>query len=224
MRKRNSSAGRPPAGPCARLRPTGSIAPRRSRTRLRFVVDTSYPSAASYTSLSSARVNVSGARAKAMLEYESLPWSLSRPASTIAPWSNAVVGSASTLYQVVSRGMWGSMPCGTSPRYAVASSQRWGWRPGSLQVPSCSRWETSRTSTFVARCLRMDCSSVSAGPSVPPGSDQVRRKGSRARSHRSTESVRSRTWKTTARATCAGWSDGVVDSGTRLSTVRRKLP
>ena len=41
VRKRNTSAGRPPAGPCARRAPVVSIAPRRRSTRLRFVAETS---------------------------------------------------------------------------------------------------------------------------------------------------------------------------------------
>lgn len=40
-RKRNTSAGRPPARPDGRRAPVGTSAPRRSRTRLRFVADTS---------------------------------------------------------------------------------------------------------------------------------------------------------------------------------------
>ena len=49
------------------------------------------------------------------------------------------------------------------PRNAVASSRRDGLRPGSLHEPSCSRCATSRTSTFVARCRRIELSSVSVG-------------------------------------------------------------
>ena len=45
-RKRNSDAGRPPVRPGSRRLPVGSRTPRRTRTRWRFVAETSWPSAA----------------------------------------------------------------------------------------------------------------------------------------------------------------------------------
>src|SRR5215212_6574441 len=73
-----------------------------------------------------------------------------------------------------------------------------GCRSGSLRVSSCSRWASSRMSTLVAKCRRIDASSVSSAPSTPPGSAQAPKKGSRARCHSSTWSSPSRTWSTTA--------------------------
>ncbi len=75
---------------------------------------------------------------------------------------------------------------------------------GSLRVSSCSRWDSSRTSTLAARCRRIDCSSVSPGSSRPPGSDHAPSYGSRARCQRSTWSTPSRTWSTTASASWRG--------------------
>src|SRR5215213_5550601 len=75
---------------------------------------------------------------------------------------------------------------------------RSGCRSGSLRVSSCSRWASSRMSTLVAKCRRIDASSVSSAPSTPPGSAQAPKKGSRARCHSSTWSSPSRTWSTTA--------------------------
>ena len=84
-------------------------------------------------------------------------------------------------------------------RYAVASSHAVGSRSWSSYVASCSRWETSRTSTFAARWRLIDASSVSPGSSSPPGSAHAPRNGSRARCQRSAWSAPSRTWSTTAR-------------------------
>ena len=83
-----------------------------------------------------------------MFVYESFARSRSRPASTIARWSKASSGRRETGCQRVSSGTTGSTSAGTSPRYAVASSHSSGLRSGSLSVSSCSRWASSRTSTF----------------------------------------------------------------------------
>src|SRR5215204_2176255 len=120
----------------------------------------------------------------------------------MSPWSNAIGGRSSTGCHRVSGGTSASTSAGTRPRYAVAISRRFGLRSGALQVPSCSRCESSRTSTFVARCRRIEASSVSSGARSPPGSDQAPAWGSRARSHSSTRS-RPRTCSTTARLACA---------------------
>ena len=67
-------------------------------------------------SLSWAIVNVSGARAKPMLVYESLARSRFRPEPAIDPWSNAVGGRSYTGCQAVSAGMRGSRPAVTRAR------------------------------------------------------------------------------------------------------------
>ena len=87
----------------------------------------------------------------------------------------------------------------TRPRYAVVTSPVLG----SARVSSCSRWESSRTSTFSARCRRIERSSVSRS-SRPPGSAQRPRAGARARRQRSACSWPSRTCSTTA-AVCWAW-------------------
>src|SRR5215216_434760 len=82
-----------------------------------------------------------------------------------------------------------------------------GCRAGSLRVSSCSRCASSRTSTLAARCRRIDASSVSLGPSSPPGSAHAPLNGSLARCHSRTCSLPSRTWSTTA---SASWLAGTL--------------
>src|SRR4029450_4217691 len=82
-----------------------------------------------------------------------------------------------------------------------------GCRAGSRRVSNCSRWASSRTSTLAARCRRIDASSVSLGPSSPPGSAHAPLNGSLARCPSKTCSVPSRTWSTTA---SASWLAGAL--------------
>ena len=80
----------------------------------------------------------------------------------------------------VSAGTSGSTSSGTRPRYAVASCHSRGWRAGSLSVSSCSRWESSCTSTFAARCLRSDSSRSRPAQDSRPGVTRRRRRLFRA--------------------------------------------
>ena len=81
----------------------------------------------------------------------------------------------------VSSGRLGSTSAGRGRGTRSRALGRPGLRGGSLQEPSCSRCASSRTSTFVARWRRIEPSSVSPGPSMPPGRDHAPAKGSRAR-------------------------------------------
>ena len=87
---RKTVAGRPPWGPGSRRSPVSSSSSRRTRTRWRFVAETSCPSATVYRSRSSGIVKVGGASAKPRFVYESFARSRSRPARTISPWSKAI--------------------------------------------------------------------------------------------------------------------------------------
>ena len=94
-RKRKSSAGRPPARPglaaLARRLEHAAAEEHALEVRRRDVV-----AERRRVERRAAResVNVAGASAKPMFVYESFPRRRSRPASTIAPWSNAVGGKA----------------------------------------------------------------------------------------------------------------------------------
>src|SRR5260221_372748 len=83
-------------------------------------------------SRSSASVKVGPASAKPRFVYESFARRRSRALRRIVSWSYASSGRSSTGCQRVSAGTCGSIPAGTSPRYAVASSLAAGFRSGSL--------------------------------------------------------------------------------------------
>ena len=125
-----------------------------------------------------------------MFEYESFPRRRSRPARTIAPWSNAVVGQR--VHGVPAR-------VGRDARVDARAGRARGRRS---RAPSARDGGSGRSTSRAARGARprgrrpwsrggggSSASSVSPAASVPPGSDQAPRNGSRARSQRSTGSV-----------------------------------
>ena len=179
--------------------------PRRSRTRWRFVVETSWPSAAAYSVAQLRERELGRARARSRRSC-TRAWRAGGPGrrGRSGDGRRRARAGASTGCQAVSAGTSGSIPPGRARgRRWRAAAARDGGR-ARCSVSSCSRCASSRTSTFAARWRRIERSSVSSRAEVPPGSAQRPLNGSRARCQSSTRS--------SPRPTCRTTASAVVDS------------